>query len=371
VPPCDDARLWRILDANRNRCLEGLRVVEDHVRFAREDRHLTAQCKQLRHDVVQTLATLLPAALHAARETAHDVGCTVETDAEYTRADLHAVLGANWQRVHQALRSLEEHAKVISPGLSRQLETLRYRAYSLERALTILHDSAQRLAGAQLYVLIDGGSSADAFGQLVEQLCVGGADVLQLRDKGLPDRVLLERARLLRELTRRHGVLFVMNDRVDLALLAEADGVHLGQDEVAAQDARRVLGCHALIGISTHSIEQARQAVLAGANYLGCGPTFASRTKAFAHFPGVPFLRQVADDIQLPAFAIGGVELGNVAQVVAAGFARVAVSQAVVADPEPARAARQLRAALGPVAAPTQPSDQMPAPHAPEGARGD
>jgi thiamine-phosphate pyrophosphorylase len=347
VPPGDDAALWRILDANRNRCLEGLRVVEDHARFARDDRHLTGLCKQLRHDVARTLATLLPADLHAARDTARDVGCTVVTDTEYARADLQSVQGANWQRVEQSLRSLEEHAKVVAPELAHQLEALRYRAYSLERALTILHTSAQRLAGAQLYVLLDGRASAGAFGELVEQLCAGGADVLQLRDKSLPDRVLLERARLLRERTRQHGVLFVMNDRVDLALLSAADGVHLGQDELAVQDARRLLGCQALIGISTHSIEQARQAVLDGANYLGCGPTFASRTKSFEHFPGVALLRQVADEVRLPAFAIGGIELGNVAQVVAAGFSRAAVGQAVVADPAPARAARQLKDALG------------------------
>lgn len=350
-PPSDDAPLWRILDANRNRCLEGLRVVEDQVRFVRDDPELTAQCKQLRHDLAQLLAALPLPALYAARDTAQDVGRGVSTAAEYARADLASVLAANWQRVTQSLRSLEEHAKVIAPDLARRLEALRYRAYSLEQAVMI-PPPASRLAQAQLYVLLGGCASPEELGALAEQLCLGGADVLQLRDKGLPDRDLLERARLLRTVTQRHGALFVMNDRVDLALLSAADGVHVGQDELRVADARRVLGREVLVGVSTHSIDQARQAVRDGADYIGCGPTFASRTKSFTAFPGVSFLQQVAAEVPLPAFAIGGITPDNVAQVVAAGVRRVAVSQAVVGDPAPASAARQLKAALGPVAPP-------------------
>ena len=111
-----------------------------------------------------------------------------------------------------------------------------------------------------------------------------------------------------------------MNDRADLAAMAHADGVHLGQDEIPVQDARVVLGSHALVGVSTHSIEQARQAVVDGANYLGCGPTFPSATKEFTRFPGVEFLRQISREIRLPAFAIGGINPANVEQVCAAGF---------------------------------------------------
>jgi thiamine-phosphate pyrophosphorylase len=343
-----NATVYRIVDANRNRCLEGLRVVEEFVRFVWEDQHLVGLCKQLRHDLVAALGCLPRGDMHTARDVLRDVGTGVTTATEYRREDLQAVVTANWNRVQQALRSLEEYAKVIAPQAAAQLETLRYRAYTLERAMTVLSASVERLASARLYVLVDGRSSLGEFRQMVEQLIQGGADVLQLRDKALPDRELLERACALREMTRRHSVLFIMNDRADLAALAHADGLHVGQHEIAVQDARVVVGLPALVGVSTHNIEQARQAVVDGANYLGCGPTFPSATKEFAEFPGLEFLRQVSREIRLPAFAIGGIGPANIEQVCAAGFSRVAVSHSVVNAVDPAQTARRLRAALSP-----------------------
>ena len=210
----------------------------------------------------------------------------------------------------------------------------------------MLDAGLDRLAAARLYVLVDGCSTANDFRTLVEQLMEAGVDVVQLRDKMLADRALLDRARLLREVTRQHNALFIMNDRVDLAAMSQADGVHLGQEEVLVQDARSVLGWHALIGVSTHTITQARQAVLEGASYLGCGPTFPSATKSFPQFPGLEFLREVGREIRLPAFAIGGISPANVEQVCAAGFRRVAVSHGVVHAADPRQAAQQLKSAL-------------------------
>lgn len=347
-PGTGDAAVLRIIDANRNRCLEGLRVVEDYLRFVWDDRHLVSHCKQMRHELVGALLDIPAADLHLARETLRDVGTAVSTPSEYQRGDLSTVVAANWSRVQQALRALEEYTKVLAPQTATRLEALRYRAYTVERAVTVLHTSAQRLAAARLYVLVDGRPSADAFRELVERLLEGGVDVLQLRDKRLGDRELLGRAHTLRELTMSSRALFIMNDRVDLAALAHADGVHLGQEEIGVKEARAILGTQALVGISTHTMDQARQAVLDGASYLGCGPTFPSQTKQFAVFPGVQFLRQVSAEIQLPAFAVGGIGAENLSHVLAAGFARVAVSHSVIDAPEPALAARQLKARLEP-----------------------
>jgi len=133
-----------------------------------------------------------------------------------------------------------------------------------------------------------------------------------------------------------------MNDRPDLAALSRADGVHVGQEELTVKDARSIVGPEALLGVSTHSIEQARQAVLEGANYLGVGPTFPSDTKQFEKFPGLPLLRQVAAEIRLPAFAIGGITAENLPEVLATGVTRVAVSGAIAAADEPVAAARVL-----------------------------
>ena len=115
----------------------------------------------------------------------------------------------------------------------------------------------------------------------------------------------------------------IVNDRPDLARLGRADGVHLGQEDLSVKDARAIVGPEALIGVSTHRIEQARQAVLDGANYIGVGPTFPSGTKQFESSPALDFLRAVAAEIRLPAFAIGGITPGNLAEVLAAGIGRV------------------------------------------------
>ena len=138
----------------------------------------------------------------------------------------------------------------------------------------------------------------------------------------------------------------IINDRPDVAAAADADGVHLGQDDMSVKDARAIVGPRKLVGVSTHSIEQGRQAVLDGANYIGVGPTFPSVTKQFDAFPGLELLRQVAAEIRLPAFAIGGITAANLSEVRGAGFHRVAVSSAVTQAASPGDAVAALVSGL-------------------------
>lgn len=346
----------RVIDAAANRAQEGLRAVEDYARFVLDDRHLTQLCKQMRHDLADALERISTEQRVAARETLLDVGTELTAPSETRRQDTTAVLRANLTRIQEGLRSLEEFGKLTgvedlrgappAPALSALFKQLRYRSYTLQRAIEITRRSLERLDTARLYVLIDGCSSLDEFERLTGSLVDAGVHLLQFRDKRLDDRRLLERARLLRELTRDSSTLFIMNDRADLAALSLADGVHIGQEELSVKDARTIVGPEALIGVSTHSIHQARQAVLDGANYIGVGPVFASGTKQFEQFPGVGLLGQVAAEIRLPAFAIGGITPENLPKVLAAGFTRVAVSGAITADANPAAAAQQMLAAL-------------------------
>jgi thiamine-phosphate pyrophosphorylase len=173
-----------------------------------------------------------------------------------------------------------------------------------------------------------------------------GIGMIQLRDKSLDDRALIERARQLRQLTRGTTALAVINDRPDVAVAVAADGVHLGQEDLPVKTTRVIVGTQMLIGVSTHDIDQARAAVLEGANYLGAGPTFASQTKAFEDFAGLAYLKQVAAEIHLPVFAIGGISATNLPQVLATGIRRVAVGAAITAAREPASAAGTLLSML-------------------------
>jgi thiamine-phosphate pyrophosphorylase len=133
-----------------------------------------------------------------------------------------------------------------------------------------------------------------------------------------------------------------MNDRPDIGLLAEADGVHVGQEDLSVKEVRRILGADGLIGVSTHSLAQARQAILDGASYIGVGPVFPSVTKEFSDHPGLRLVRDVSAETTLPIFAIGGIGPENVGEVIEAGAGRVAVSGAVCR----AQAPREIAAAL-------------------------
>lgn len=336
----------RILDAALNRASEGLRVVEDFARFVRDDPFLTRQTKELRHALTEAAAAISTADRHAARDTVTDVGTGISTTAEGRRGDAWDVCAASLKRTEQALRSLEEYGKLVGSDtdgeFAARCEAVRYRLYTLEKALDIGRTSCERLAKANLCVLVDAGESAAGFETLVHALVEAGVDMIQLREKRFDDRDLVDRARLLRKLTRDTTSLAIINDRPDIAAIVDADGVHLGQEDISVKDTRAILGPRPLIGVSTHNIAQARQAVLDGANYLGAGPTFASQTKAFDQFAGLDYLRQVATEIRLPTYAIGGITADNLPDVLAAGITRIAVSSAVTAAEGPALAARNL-----------------------------
>lgn len=179
---------------------------------------------------------------------------------------------------------------------------------------------------------------------IAEAALAGGADMIQLRDKTGSMRDLLPQARAIQWLCRSRGALFIVNDRVDLALAADADGAHVGQEDLPAESARRLLGPRRLLGVSTHDPAQAEAAQSAGADYIGFGPMFATGTKETGYTPrGLDALREVHRAVSLPILAIGGINVENVAAVIHAGATAPAVISAVAAAPDIAAAAAAFR----------------------------
>ncbi len=175
----------------------------------------------------------------------------------------------------------------------------------------------------------------------------GGATVVQLRGKTLSGAELVRTGRQLRDLTRVHGGLLIVNDRVDVALAVDADGAHVGQDDLLARDARRLLGSDRLLGVSARSVEEAVRAQRDGADYIGFGPVFSTTTKEDAGAPsGLDELRRASRAVAIPVVAIGGITPHNAGLVRAAGAAGVAVISAVVGAPDIAEATRTLRRAI-------------------------
>ena len=205
-------------------------------------------------------------------------------------------------------------------------------------------DRRRRLNSARLYVLTDGARDLEEFTQRIVALVASGVDIIQLREKHLSDALVGDRIERAAEIIRaaRSPTLLILNDRVELARKRAIDGVHVGQDDAAATSTRALLGRDKLIGVSTHNIEQARLAIAAGADYLGAGPTFPSKTKSFEDFPGLGFLSEVSL-VALPVFAIGGINDENLDRVMSTGITRVAVSSAIIAAADVHRAVRRFQ----------------------------
>lgn len=337
----------RILDANCNRAREALRVIEDYARFILNDDQTCAALKRLRHDLHEATGSFTSEAiLH--RDTPGDVGTATKTAAEQTREDTAHVVIAAGKRLGEALRTIEEYLKTESPSNASRIEAIRYRFYDLEQQIArTLRRADTSCTGVGLYVLITEALCKRPWLEVAEQAILGGADCIQLREKELEGGELLKRARTLVELCRKHDVISIINDRVDIAQLSDADGVHVGQGDLPAIEARKLLGPGKIIGVSTHRLEHAQQAVRDGADYIGIGPIFKSSTKPRDFLPGLDFARQIAAAVlPIPAVAIAGITLENVEQVLETGIRAVAVSSAVIAADNQRVAAEEFKRIL-------------------------
>ena len=199
----------------------------------------------------------------------------------------------------------------------------------------------------RLYVIIDRAASRGRdLAELTAAAIRGGADVIQLRDKQASARGLLDEAARLLTATRSAGIPLIINDRVDIARAVGADGVHLGQDDLPVAAARDVLGPHALLGVSTHSREQAIAAEAAGADYLGFGPIFPTPTKPEYGSIGTGLIREVTTRVRIPTVCIGGIDATTLDEVLRAGATCIAVVRAVCGADNPEAAARGLKQLL-------------------------
>jgi thiamine-phosphate pyrophosphorylase len=330
--------LYRILDANLDRAREGLRVIEEWCRFGLNDVESASLCKQLRQELGRWHQT----DFRLARDTPADVGTEITHIHEESRANIAAVLRANLSRVQEALRVLEEYGKVYSSAMGTACKHMRYQVYTLESQL-LLRERRQRLQDASLYLIT---SPIDTLDETVEAALQGGIRLVQYRDKDPNDTVRLTHARSLRSLCQRYQALFIVNDRVDLALAAEADGVHLGQQDLPVEAARQLLGPHRLIGRSTTNPTELKQAMEEDVDYIGVGPVFATPTKANKAVAGLDYVRYAATHSTLPWFAIGGIDRQNLPQVVQAGAQRVAMVRAIMQAADPSDAVQQVLASL-------------------------
>ncbi len=333
----------RIIDANLNRGAEALRVMEEYARFALDDQLLTRAIKDARHRLRRCVAESCADELIRRRDIVGDVGRTTKTKSEGTRTDTQAVVVAACKRLTEALRAIEEYGKTIDGMFAAEVERIRYEGYDLERRLRLTPDAKARFDHVRLYVIITEALCVSDWYETAQAALQGGADCLQLREKQQPDRVLLERARRLATLCRTQGKLFIVNDRPDIAAASGADGVHLGQDDLPVAAARRILPTTAIVGVSSHTIEQFDRAVVDVPDYVAVGPMFASATKPQNLIAGIDTLVAARARTSLPLVAIGGIDEENAAAVASVGPVCLCVCRAVIASADVAGACRRLK----------------------------
>ncbi len=342
-----NSSVLRLLDANFNRAREALRVLEDYVRFIRNDAALSEELKVLRHDLKAAVSEYVNEAI-GHRDTPGDVGTTIATAGEAQRAGLTDVVIAAGKRLGEALRSIEEYLKTVDANAAGQVEGIRYRFYATEQkvVLTLPLSAACGFADVKLYVLITEAQCKIPWLDAAREAIAGGADCLQLREKDLESGELLHRAKAFVALCKSHDVISIINDRPDIAALTDADGVHVGQGDLPITEVRKLLGRDKIVGVSTHNIEQALTAERAGANYIGVGPIFPSKTKPRDFLPGLGFARAAAKEVGIPTVAIAGITLANLDEVVATGGQAIAVTAAVVGASDVRAAAKAFKERL-------------------------
>lgn len=355
--------IWRTLDASANRSAEAVRVLEDILRFCLNDAFLSQEAKAIRHELAVIFAQEDFQARIQLRDVLRDVGASSTASKSPPRTELRHVFAANAARASQSIRSLEECSRVVMPRATTGFEQLRYRIYTLEKAAMTIIKSQKMFADIRLCVLLDVDQTQAEFKTLVGQLLDAGVRMIQLRDKKASTALLCERADVILQQVRQHAemktgkrCLVLINDRADVAVAVNADGVHLGETDLPVNLARKVCGHEFIIGRTAHSIDEARQAVREGVDYLGVGPCYPSTTKQFEYFASDAFLRDVSKEIQLPIFGIGGIASDNINRLIHLGVTRVAIASSITGAADPGEECRLIRSLL-PTTKEIQPHD--------------
>jgi thiamine-phosphate pyrophosphorylase len=351
--------IYRILDANLDRAREAIRTIEEWCRFGLENRHLCDRCKQMR----QTLGQWHREEFRRARNTNDDPATDLNHAQELQRTDIQAVLRANMARLQEALRVLEEYSKVIDPQMGAAVKQMRYGVYSLESEL-INHTAANRdhdhnldlgqvrrrkLQTAKLYLVT---MPVDNIIAVVESALQGGVDIVQFRQKDGDDQPRFVIAQALCQLCHRYGALFIVNDRVDIAIAVGADGIHVGQTDLPVSVVRQILNANGngadqyIIGQSTTNPEELTIALQNQVDYIGVGPVYATPTKPNKPASGHDYVQYAAKNVEIPWFAIGGIDATNLVEAIASGAERVAIVRALMQAEQPHLIAQQMKAML-------------------------
>ncbi len=327
----EDIRISQIIDANLDRAREGLRVLEDWARFGLGSEELVIKIKNYR----QILGKHHLEIYKSSRNYIEDKCKGLSHIEQSKRKSPETIISSNSARVQEALRVIEEFSRSHNNNLSKIASEIRYEIYTLEIQLlnfNIRKRAKLILSENNLYSITD---RKENLLEVIEKILLGGVKIIQHRFKEGNDKKQLEEAIKIKHLCEKYNSLFIVNDRVDIALASNADGIHLGQDDMDIITARKLLGSSKIIGISANNLTDIANAMKNECDYIGIGPVFKTTSKSDKAPLGLDKIRSLTKDIKIPWFAIGGINKANISSVKKYGIGKVAIISGLLNTEDP------------------------------------
>jgi len=329
----EDLRIYQIIDANLDRAREGLRVIEDWARFGIGENDSVAKIKNFR----QILGKNHLEVYKQSRNHIEDQCQGLTHQEQSKRRTPEQIISCNAGRVQEALRVIEEFSRLNNNELSKIASEIRYEIYTLEIDLLSLSKfkmSEKILKENDLYIITD---QKENLLEIIEEILKAGAKIIQHRFKTGTDKDHLQEAIQIKNLCKRYNSLFIVNDRLDIALASNADGIHLGKDDLDLKTARKLLGYSKIIGISANNEIDISNALKEGCDYIGIGPVFETVTKKDKKPIGIEKIKRLTKDLDIPWFAIGGIKTNNISYLKRNGIKKVALVSKLMNAKDPKR----------------------------------
>ena len=327
----EDLRIYQIIDANLDRAREGLRVLEDWARFGLGENDFVKRIKNFR----QILGKNHLEVYKQSRNFIKDNSKGLTHKEQIKRNSPEQIISSNAGRVQEALRVIEEFSRQHNHELSKIASEIRYEIYTLEIELLSLNKRKkceEILKENDLYFITD---QKENLMDILEEILIAGVKIIQLRFKSGTDKDHLREAIKIKNLCKRYNSLFIINDRVDIAIASNADGVHLGQDDLDLKTARKLLGYSKIIGISANNEIDISNAIKQGCDYIGIGPVFETKTKKDKNPIGIEKIKKLTKDLSIPWFAIGGIKTNNISYLKSNGFKKFALVSQLMNSEDP------------------------------------
>ncbi|MCM8818497.1 MAG: thiamine phosphate synthase [Candidatus Omnitrophica bacterium] len=331
-------KILRIIDANFNRAREGLRVIEDSFRFIYQDKNILNEIRRIRHNFSRKMLLFFPSnKLKSARFANEDKGKMLNRK---DKLKVNELIETNFFRIEEALRVLEEYSKVLNPKIFEFFHNTRFNIYDVEKKVMSFLNR-KKIKVPSVYVILNLKEEYKNFFKFAEKVIRGKPDIIQLRYKGDNTKFFIKCAKELKKIISDE-IIYIINDRIDIGTICESDGIHIGQNDINIEDARKLLP-DKIIGVSASNLREVKKLKNKDIDYIAIGAIFKSSTKVGKKVTGTDILRKVRKLISIPIIGIGGINIENCNKVIEEGADGIAVISAVENSDNPEEVVKRLR----------------------------